>query len=78
MPYVTAPKAIEAKQTYRYYVELVSLKLDYEGVPERHQIIDVVTVDPAIEAITSLLETAGYLKGYRMVGCWKPETCCPF
>jgi hypothetical protein len=41
MAYLTAPDAVGAKQWYRYYVDLVSVQRDYQGVPEFTRTIDV-------------------------------------
>jgi len=81
MPYLlTAPDARETKQqTYRYFVELASNELGYEGVPERFRIVDVVVMEPTQEAIESLIAAAGWLDGWRIVSNWVPvEEDCPF
>lgn len=41
MPYLTALIKDKTALTYRYYVELVSVELDFEGVPRHTQIVDV-------------------------------------
>lgn len=65
-------------RTYRYFVELASNKLDYEGVPEHYQIVDVVVTEPTVEAIQTLIAATGWLEGHTMVSHWVPADECPF
>ncbi|MDZ4876784.1 MAG: hypothetical protein CLLPBCKN_006601 [Chroococcidiopsis cubana SAG 39.79] len=67
MAYLTAPDAISAKQSYRYYVDLVSVQRDYQGVPEFTRTIDVVVTQPSKEAIVSLVAACSWLKGYEVI-----------
>lgn len=78
MPYLTAPSAQKTERTYRFFVELASDKLDYEGVPESFQIVDVVVLENSEQAIKTLIASAGWLKGYTMISHWIPEDNCPF
>lgn len=78
MPYLTAPAVQKTERTYRYFVELASDELDYEGVPESYQIVDVVVGQPTEEEIQALIAATGWLKGYTMVSHWTPEDCTEF
>ena len=78
MPYLTAPSAQKTERTYRFFVELASDKLDYEGVPESFQMIDVVVLENTEQAIKTLIASAGWLAGYSIVAHWVPEDNCPF
>lgn len=73
MTYLTAPEAIGAKQSYRYYVELASEQRDWEGVPELTRTIDVVVQEPTGNAIAQLIKACGWLKGYELVSYWEPD-----
>lgn len=70
MPYLTAPAAQKTKLTYRYFAELASNKLDYEGLAEHYQVINVVMLEPTEEAVKTLIAAAGWLKGYTLVSFW--------
>ena len=56
MAYLTAPEAVGAKQSYRYYVGIACQKRDWEGVPELTRTIDVVVPQPTPDAITTLTQ----------------------
>lgn len=56
MTNLTAPDAINAKQSDRYYVEIACQKRDWEGVPELTRTIDVLVPQPTPEAITTLTQ----------------------
>ena len=73
MPYLTAPSARGAKQTYRYFVEVASCELDFEGLSMHYQIIDVVVLEPTEKAIKTLIASAKWLQGYTLVSFWQPE-----
>jgi hypothetical protein len=73
MRYLTAPDAIGAKQSYRYYVELASEQRDFEGVPEFTRTIDVVVTQPTYDAIASLVAACSWLKGYEVVSYNEPN-----
>lgn len=73
MPYLTASAAQETKLTYRYFAELASLELDYEGLSTHYQVIDLVVLEPTEEAVTTLIAAAGWLKGYTLVYFWEPQ-----
>jgi len=76
MTYLTAPEAHSTNQrTYRYFVELASDELDFEGVPERFKIVDVVVTEPTEAAIKTLVAATHWLKGYTMVSHWIPDDC---
>ena len=42
MPYLTVTGVQETKVSYRYFCELASLEVDYEGLALHYQVIDVV------------------------------------
>lgn len=73
MPYLTAPTAQKTKLTYRYFAELASNELDYEGLATHYQVIDVVVLEPTEEAVKTLIAAAGWLKGYTLVSFWSPQ-----
>lgn len=75
---LTASTKDRSQRTYRYFVELASNKLDYEGVPDHYQIIDVVVTEPTTEAIATLIAATGWLEGYTVVSHWTPADECPF
>ena len=78
MTYLTAPDAISAKQSYRYYVEVACLKRDFEGVPEFTRTIDVVVTQPTPDALRQLINACGWLNGYELVSYWEPDYIAPF
>jgi len=73
MAYLTAPDAIGAKQCYRYYVDLISVQRDYQGVPEFTRTIDVVVTQPTQDAIVSLVAACSWLKGYEVISYREPS-----
>ena len=73
MTYLTAPDAIGAKQSYRYYVELASEQHDFEGVLKFTRTIDVVVTQPTTEAIASCVAACSWLKGYSIVSYNEPS-----
>ena len=79
MTYITAPEARTTKQrTYRYFVQLVSTKIDEQGVPESHHIVDVVVLKNTMEAIKAVIAAAGWLSDYTIVAHWTPSDCSEF
>lgn len=78
MTYLTAPDAVGAKHSYRYYVELASTQLDDDGIPERFRVVDVVVVQPTQSAIENVLSSNDWLQGYSLTSYWQPEDCCCF
>ena len=79
MTYLTASEAKTTKQqTYRYLVELASNQLDYDGVPESHQIVDVVVLENKLEAIKAVIAAANWLSDYTIVAHWLPSDCAEF
>lgn len=63
---------VEQQRTYHYYVDLVSKELDWEGVPEDEKMIDVVVLEPTLEAITAVVAAAGWLSNYTITSYWVP------
>lgn len=78
MPYLTDPDVSKNKQTYRFFVELATQRLDYWGVPEHCQVIDVVVTEPTAGAIKTLVAAGGWLTEYRIVSTWQPCCDAPF
>jgi len=62
--------------TYRYLVQLASYQLDHLGVPEHVQLLDVVVLEPTLEAIISLVTATGWLDSFTMVSYWIPADGC--
>lgn len=73
MAYLAALDALQAKQSYRYIVELTSKRLDYQGVPEFTRTIDLLVTQPTLEAIKQLVATCSWLKGYEVVSYNEPS-----
>lgn len=68
------PEVLNAqRRTYRYFVELIGNQLDYEGVTESSQLVEVVVFEPTKEAIASVIAAAGWLSAYSVVSYWVPE-----
>lgn len=71
---LTSPEAIaQPTQSKRYFVELESKDLDWEGIPESHKLIDLCVTEEA--AITVFLKAVGYLEEFRILRHWIPESC---
>lgn len=77
MPYLTAPEAVQAKQTYRFFCQLIA-DTDFDGVVDETRLVDVVVLEPTRAAIETLIEGCGYLKDYKLISYWRPEDECPF
>ena len=75
---LTAPTAFEQPRNYRFMVELASIQVDEEGVPESCQVIDVVVSSPTPEAIATLLGATDRLQDYAIVDYWMPDDCDQF
>jgi hypothetical protein len=79
MTSITATEASTRKQrTYRYFVQLVSTKLDEQAVPESYCIVDVVVLENSLEAIKTVIARADWLTSYRLVAHWIPCDCTEF
>jgi len=79
MTYVTASTAQTAKRrAYRYFVQLVSTKLDVQGVPESYYTVDVVVLENTLEAMKTVIAAAGWLSDYTIVSYWLPSNCAEF
>ena len=77
LPLVTAAEVYAWELTgYRYFVELVSRNCELQddrAVPASTQVIDVVVVEPTLQAIEQLLAATGWLKSWQIVSCSKVE-----
>ena len=74
---LTAPKTFgPSAKTYRYKAQLVSKRLDFEGVPVAHQTIDLLVNAPTEEAIALAIAGTDWLKGYSLMSYWLPEDGC--
>ncbi len=71
---LTHPEAAEKPQSYRYFVRLYSLDLDFEGDPCEEFTLDVVVVEPTAKAVIQLVTALGWLDDWRMGPIWQPET----
>lgn len=79
MPYLTQPGAQKTKEPiYRYFVELASNQLDYEGVPKSYRIVDVVVLENSEGAIKAVIAAIDWLQGFKIVAIWSPDDSCPF
>lgn len=78
MPYLSPPSTQKTERTYRYFVQLVSSKLDHQGVPHHTQLLDLVVTEPTAETIEVLIAAAGWLEGYTLVSHWIPDDCPEF
>lgn len=77
MSYLTASDAT-ADNSYRFFAELASTKLDYDGIPEYFRIIDVVVAEPTQQAIEREIAKCDWLKEYSLISYWKPEPYTSF
>lgn len=75
---LTAPEALSTKHTHRYFCELASTQLDYDGIPETFCLVDVVVTEPTKSAIEDALSSRNWLQGYSLVSYWQPLYCCCF
>ncbi len=73
MTYLTETGAQTARISYRYFCELASLEVDFEGLSLHYQVIDVVVLEPTEQAIKNLIASAGWLRGYILVKFWAPQ-----
>lgn len=77
LPLVTSPEVVEKKSVgHKYFVELASIKWelqDSRAVPVSSQILDVVVVEPTIQAIERLLVSGGWLKDWQIVSYSRPD-----
>jgi len=71
--YVTDSQIEPTQPGYRFYAELASNELDFEGVPERYLLVDVVVVLPCEAAVRQLLDDRGWLSDWGIVSVWTPE-----
>lgn len=79
MTYITASEAQTAKQrTYRYFVQLVSTKLDEQGVPESYRVIDLMVLENTWEGIKAVIAAAGWLSAYTIMSHWIPSDGAEF
>ncbi len=75
---LTAPEALSANHTHKYFCELASTQLDYDGIPETFHVVGVVVAEPTQSAIENTLSSGYCLQGYSLVSYWQPEDCCCF
>ncbi len=75
---LTHPEATEKPQSFRYFVRLYSLDLDFEGDPCEEFTLDVVVVEPTAKAVIQLVTALGWLDDWRMGPIWQPEDCDEF
>ena len=75
---LTASEALSAKRAHRYFCELASTQLDYEGIPETFHVVDVVVAEPTQSAIENALSSGDWLQGHFLVSYWQPLYCCCF
>lgn len=80
---LTTPETLTVPaHAHRFMVELASTETELDAygvaVPAATKILDVVVTSPKLEEIVTLLEAAGHLEGYQVVGHWVPEDCCCF
>jgi hypothetical protein len=73
MTYLSSADAHTSRNQYRYFVELASTKVDYEGIPEFWRVIDLIVAEPTKEAVKSAIAECEWLKGFELVSYWEPE-----
>jgi len=78
MTYLSSSDAYKSPQQYRYFVDLASTKVDYEGIPEFWKVIDLVVAEPTEEAVVCAIAECEWLKGYELVSYWEPDYVAPF
>ncbi|MBV8883831.1 MAG: hypothetical protein JO235_07500 [Chroococcidiopsidaceae cyanobacterium CP_BM_RX_35] len=77
MPYLTVSGAVQARQTYRFYCQLIA-DTDFDGVVDDTLLLDVVVLEPTRTAIETLIAGCGYLEDYTLISYWPPENYTPF
>ncbi|MBV8887456.1 MAG: hypothetical protein JO235_26140 [Chroococcidiopsidaceae cyanobacterium CP_BM_RX_35] len=77
MTHLTATDAISSN-SYRYFAELASTTLDFDGVPEYFRIVDIVVAEPTQQAIEREIALQDWLKDYSLISYWQPSDNCPF
>ncbi|OWY63653.1 hypothetical protein B7486_51875 [cyanobacterium TDX16] len=74
---VTCPEvSVQKLVGHRYFVELVSNQRelqDNRAVPVSTQVIDVVVVEPTLQAIEQLLASCGWLEEWQIVSYSQPD-----
>ena len=78
MTYITSTDAYTSINQYRYFIQLASIKTDYEGGPEFWRVIDLVVAQPTEEAIKSAIAECEFLEGFELVSYWEPDYMAPF
>jgi len=76
--YLTDSQLEATRPSYRFFVELASNALDFEGVPERYLLVDVVVALPCEAAARQLLDDRGWLAEWGIVSVWIPQEEAPF
>lgn len=68
--------------SYRFFVELASNEVELdaydEPVPVAFKTLDVLVVEPTIEAIRRVIANQNWLKDFSIVDYWQPDPDCPF
>jgi len=75
---LTVSEALSANHTYRYFCELASTQLDYDGIPKTFRVVRIVVAEPTQSVIENTLFSGDWLQGYSLVSYWQPEDCCFF
>ncbi|OWY63472.1 hypothetical protein B7486_52965 [cyanobacterium TDX16] len=77
LPLVTCPQVSAQKLVgHRFFVELVSKQVELQddrAVPVCTQDIDVVVVEPTLEAIEQLLASYGWLESWQICSYSQPD-----
>jgi len=77
LPVVTCPQIYSQKLVgHKFFVELVSRKCelqDNRAVPVSTQTLDVVVVEPTLQAVEQLLAVTGWLESWQIVSYSRPD-----
>lgn len=76
---LAASEALSTKHIHRYFCDLASTQLDYNGVPEIFRVVGIVLAEPtksAIEDVISVISSCDWLQSYSLVSYWQPLYCC--
>lgn len=77
LTYLTASDVVPGRQSYRFYVEMASIKSDWEGCRDS-QTLDCVVSSDSREAIESLVAEKGYTRNWEVMSYWQPDEDMPF
>lgn len=82
MTYLTDSAIAPGSSSYRFFVELASNEVELDAydqaVPVAFKTLDILVVEPTIEAIRKLVAAQNWLSDWSIVDYWQPDPDCPF